>query len=722
MPDPHIRDPAPGLAGTLFGAPAPAAAPLDALADALRDGTGELSAHVSALYVLPAGGTVLELLMINGLPPEFVSGWEHISLPTPLPVADAAREGRLIWVGDEQEMARRYPRVAVALPYDFRLAATPLTADGVTHGSMFVAWPARHPRLLAERERERLEALAGELAGLLARTRPPVRAGEPLVVLPETGPPGSEVALLELLERLPDGKCALDLRGRVVYATPCAAKLLDVPAEQLLGRRPWRVLPWLRDPAYEDRYRAALVSREPTSFVAFRPPDQWLAFQLYPGPTGLTVRITAAEAAQGDLPGPAPAPPPAEPAAGMPTRAGALYHILHLATALTEAVGVQDVVRLVADQIAPAFGGQAVALLVAEGGRLRNIGHRGYPPGVVERIDGTPLTRQTPGVQALTSGVPAFFESREELERVYPVRPEVQDTMAAWAYLPLVASGRLVGTCVLAFARPHRFTVDERAVLTSVGGLIAQALDRARVYDAKLELAHGLQESLLPHALPLLPGLETAARYLPGTEGMDIGGDFYDVIRVDRHHAGAVIGDVQGHNVRAAALMGQIRTSVHAFAKAGAPPDMVLARTNQLMAYLDTGLLASCAYLRLDLNRRRAALAVAGHPRPLVRDPRGQVRLLDAPGGLLLGVVADTGYPVTRLPLPAGTTVALYTDGLVEGPGVDLDESVAALADQLARHGAGPLETVADALVAHAERAKHRTDDTALLLLRSVPR
>lgn len=708
-----------GRSATRDAVPESSGSALDTVAAALGRTMHALGSHVGAFYLLPPGAEVLELAAMVGLPAELIAPWEHVGLATPLPVPDAIRRDRLVWVCGEEEMVQRYPRLAVALPYDYCMAALPVADQDTVHGAFFLCWPPTHPDRLDADERAGLAELAAE-AGRLLRgaglaAHPPCSGGECVMVVPDGGRPGSPEAQQAMLARLPDGVVGMDLRGRVVYVTEGACELLRAPAARLMGERPWSILPWLRDPVYEDRYRAALVTRQPTSFVAMRPPDRWLSFQLHPDATGLTASITPARVAPADLPAAVPT------AHAVPMRAGALYHILHLASALTEAVGVQDVVRLVAEQIAPAFGGQAVALLVTEGGRLRNIAHRGYPPGVVERFASTPLTAPTPGVQALTSGVPAFFASREELERVYPLRVELQDSMSAWAYLPMVASGRLVGTCVLAFAQPHEFAVEERWVLTSVGGLIAQALDRARVYDAKSELAHGLQESLLPHALPLLPGLEATARYLPGTEGMDIGGDFYDVIRLERHTAGAVIGDVQGHNVTAAALMGQIRTAVHAYARAGTDPGAVLTRTNRLMADLDTSLLASCTYLRLDLARRRAALAIAGHPRPLLRDREGRVLALESRGGMLLGIDPRASYPVTRLPLPVGTTVALYTDGLVEDPGTDLDEGVGRLCAQLARHGGEPLEILADILTAHAEQAEHRTDDTALLLLRSMP-
>lgn len=130
-------------------------------------------------------------------------------------------------------------------------------------------------------------------------------------------------------------------------------------------------------------------------------------------------------------------------------------------------------------------------------------------------------------------------------------------------------------------------------MLTSLAGLIAQSLDRARLYDAKHTLAHSLQAGLLPQTLPRILGLEVAARYLPAGHGIDVGSDFYDLIRCAPAVAAAAIGDVQGRSTAAAALMGQVRTAVHAHASAGAPPGELLARTNRLLTDLDTPYLSS---------------------------------------------------------------------------------------------------------------------------------
>lgn len=279
--------------------------------------------------------------------------------------------------------------------------------------------------------------------------------------------------------------------------------------------------------------------------------------------------------------------------------------------------------------------------------------------------------------------------------------------MAAWAFLPLIASGRPVGSLVLAYDRPHPFTPEERAVLTATAGLIAQALDRARLYDANQALSHSLQASLLPHALPRVPGLDVATRYLPTAHGMDVGGDFYDLIHLDTDLVAATIGDVQGHNVNAAALMGQVRTAVHA--TAGASPGQVLARTNRLLTDLDPGLFTSCLYVQLDLARHRVCLATAGHPPPLLRHPDLHTEILPLIPGLLLGIDPDAEYPETNIPLPPGAVLALYTDGLVETPGIDIDDATADLADQLAQARDQTLDALADTLIHHAQRSAPAT-------------
>ncbi|MGW3065401.1 SpoIIE family protein phosphatase [Streptomyces sp. NPDC001130] len=701
--------------------PAPAAdkasAALPVLSLALVSMMQDVHAHSGAVYLLRPEERVLEMTVHAGMPRAFAAPWERVGLSAPIPVADAARERRLVWVGGEEEMAHRYPRIAVVLPYPFALAALPVATERQVYGAVFVTWPGAHPPELSDRERDGLWAACDRLALRLERA---AREGRPLaldasevVATPVAGVSDTlgSVEAARMVSRLPYGLVSLDLHGRIAFVNAAGAELLGRPVGDLLGTLPWVSVPWLNDPMYEDRYRGALLSQQVTSFVALRPPGEWLSFRLYPSTTGLSMRISRARAV-------------AEIARGAPqtdvspSRLVTISQVLGLAAALTEAAGVQDVVQLIWDEVAAAVGSQAMVVLGTQGGRLHVLGHHGYDPHVVERFHGLPLSERTPGTHVLNSGVPAFFDSQEELERLYPGRHASPDGFAAWAYLPLIASGRPVGTCVLAYAEPHVFPADERAVLTSLGGLIAQALERAQLYDAKHRLAHGLQQALLPRSLAPPPGIEAAARYLPATHGMDIGGDFYDLVP-SLPLTAAVIGDVQGHNVTAAGLMGQIRTGVRAYTTVGQAPHEVMSSTNRLLIDLGTELFASCLYLRLDPARGRAVMARAGHPPPLLRRPDGRVRVLDLAGGPLLGIDAAAVYPTTEVSLTPGSVLVLYTDGLVEAPGIDIEDSLVGLGGLLSEIGDQPLDELADELVRNSAAARDRMDDVAVLLLRA---
>jgi serine phosphatase RsbU (regulator of sigma subunit) len=181
-----------------------------------------------------------------------------------------------------------------------------------------------------------------------------------------------------------------------------------------------------------------------------------------------------------------------------------------------------------------------------------------------------------------------------------------------------------------------------------------------------------------------------------------------------------VIGDVQGHSVRAAALMGQIRTAVHSHARTGAPPEDVLARTNRMLVELKSDLFCSCLYAHVDVPGSRVLLASAGHPPPVLRHSAGHTEVLDLPPGLLLGVEEEARFQTVEVPLRPGAVLTLYTDGLVERPGTDLGVSIDLLADRIARADDEPLDVLADTIVEDAERtaASRCSDDMALLLVR----
>ncbi|MFC8762140.1 SpoIIE family protein phosphatase [Streptomyces sp. NPDC057193] len=683
--------------------------------------TGAVAAGV---YLLSPDEPVLALTTVCGLPAKTLAPWWRVAVSAAGPLSEAVREDRLVWVGRQEDMARLYPNAAAGLPYQFALAFAPLNGTR-RWGALALVWSESHPPSLTRRERGHVLSSANRITRVLDGA-PAVWSvpEEPRAVpLRRSGPDPTQTGLAadDLLQRLPVGALGFDLQGRITYLNDAAARMLGRSADSLLGTLPWQAVPWLDAPVHEDHYRAAVFGRESVAYTAPGPSDRWFDIRLYPGDSGISAFISPSlRERTPDAPPPRVTPAPYTPPRGAGT--GRIHQLMHLAAALSQTVTVADVIDAVADQILPAFGAQGMVVSAADAGRLRIIGHRGYDPRTIARLDGLPLnTDITPVGRVLDSGVPAFYAAPAEMTVAHPQAPALSGKQA-WAFLPLLVSDRRVGCCILSYDRPRRFGAGDRAVLVSLAGLIAQAMDRALLYDAKHDLAHGLQQALLPVALPPVPGLDVTARYLPATHGIDIGGDFYDLIRLGDASAAAVIGDVQGHNIKAAALMGQVRTAVHA--TAGAAPGDVLARTNRVLTDLETELFVSCVYLHIDLAERRLHLASAGHPPPLLHrtGPAPHTVALEVEPGPLLGIQPCTAadYPVTTTDLPPGSLLALYTDGLVETPDTDLTHSIAALTRRLTRDAGRPLDELAEHLLHHHAALRHtRTDDTALLLLRS---
>ncbi|GGL02120.1 SpoIIE family protein phosphatase [Streptomyces flaveus] len=283
------------------------------------------------------------------------------------------------------------------------------------------------------------------------------------------------------------------------------------------------------------------------------------------------------------------------------------------------------------------------------------------------------------------------------------------------AVLPLPAKGRVAGVCLVGWDRPHEFVPEERSLLTATAALVGQALRRAHAYDAEQELATMLQRSLLPRRLPELPGGTAVARYLPARRGLQVGGDWYDVIALSEERVALVIGDVQGHSAGAATIMGQMRTAVRAYAVEGHPPDVVVSHANRLLVGMETDLFATCCYAELDMEEGNILFVRAGHLSPLVRHPDGSTEEVQVEGGPPLGILAEAEFPMTAAALAPGAVLALVTDGLVEASDLPLDEGMLRTRTALAAADPADPGRMADELLGDMGR---REDDVALLLLR----
>ncbi|WP_329459986.1 SpoIIE family protein phosphatase [Streptomyces sp. NBC_01497] len=685
--------------------------------DRLLDRTvKEADAHIGGLFLLVASRQVLQMTTGVGAPRRMALPWFRQALAAPAPMPEAVRSQSPVWVSGQQELADRFPRAALAFPYSVASYSVPLMGAGVCWGAVLLMWPGSRPEGLSTGRRAQIGEAADRMAEVLrdadACGRPVRPRDEPFVREPSPVRQRHAEPTADLVERLTEGLIALDLHGRIIFLTDRAARLLGQDRAELLDAEPWDVLPWLDDPAYENAFVSALFSRRPTGFAAHRPDGAWLSFTFYGDDTGVSVRVKPLHA-------PGSGQEPAEDTGPtVPARAGAFFHLLHLASALTEAAGVSEVAESLMEQMRPVLGAEGLAVVVADEGRIRVVASRGFP-SETENFNALPMASRTEGTRSMETGVPRFHSTNAELVRSFPQYRHYRE-MGAFAFLPLTVSDGTFGCLVLGYDRPRNFTHEERAELTSLAGMIAQALERARLYDANAQVARGLQDGLLPRHLPQVPGLEVAARYLPATHALEVGGDFYDLIDFGSHSAAAVIGDVQGHSVQAAALMGQIRTAVHSYAKTGAPPEEILARTNRLLLELDSPLFCSCLYAHLDVSAHRVLLASAGHPPPILCHGDHRTEVLDLPPGLLLGVEEEARFQAVEVALPPGALLAFYTDGLVERPGIDIGTSIDLLAEQLAGVGDESLETLADTIVTRARESvvPQSSDDIALLLLR----
>ncbi|MFK0154759.1 SpoIIE family protein phosphatase [Streptomyces sp. NPDC090493] len=298
--------------------------------------------------------------------------------------------------------------------------------------------------------------------------------------------------------------------------------------------------------------------------------------------------------------------------------------------------------------------------------------------------------------------------------------------------VPVRARGAVLGTVLFVRGTEARkpFTTDDLEVTEDLVARAAICLDNARRFTRERGIALELQRRLLPPGPTEHPAVETATRYLPAGGDTEVGGDWFDVIPLPGARVGLVVGDVVGHGVHAAASMGRLRSAVRTLADIDLPPDELLTRLDDIVTQSANGadteaggadavpgeLGASCLYAVYDPVSRSCALARAGHPSPVLVNPDGSTRILDVPVGPPLGL-GSLPFEMAELTVPEGSVLALYTDGLVETRGQDLDERLDTLRHVLGEP-APSLEALCDAVLAALD-TETRRDDVALLIART---
>ncbi|MFG2194161.1 SpoIIE family protein phosphatase [Streptomyces sp. NPDC048639] len=396
--------------------------------------------------------------------------------------------------------------------------------------------------------------------------------------------------------------------------------------------------------------------------------------------------------------------------------------VVHATTSvLSQALTIEDVVdALTSDELLDSIGAVSIALYLVENDRLRIVGSCGMAPELIENTSVTRLDTPLPPNHVVCTQTPLFID-REETERRFPMLVpycKSKDCTAA-AVLPLIAQAQTIGAIAIVYEGRSEFSPEERNLLLALGGTTAQSFQRAVLYDEEHAMAVGLQQAMLPANIPEVTGASIAVRYRPARNGHQIGGDWYDVVPLPTGRVGLVVGDVQGHDIHASAVMGQLRIALRAYAAEGHPPSTVMARASAFLHDLDTDRFATCIYADFDPVTGRTQFVRAGHHGPLVRHADGRCARPYVHGGLPLGLPqysSNTPYPPTSLQLGPDETLLLCTDGLVEFHGMDIDEGVHQI-ESILCGGPDDKDELAEHIVATIESRQGQEDDVALLLV-----
>ncbi len=283
---------------------------------------------------------------------------------------------------------------------------------------------------------------------------------------------------------------------------------------------------------------------------------------------------------------------------------------------------------------------------------------------------------------------------------------------------PLVIKGQLAGVVEVAMRAPRPFTLEDESLLILMADRAGLAIEHARAYEREVSNVEMLQRSLLPQKMPDIEGIQIGARYKPG--GADVGGDWYDAIPLECGRVGVAMGDVVGHGIGAASLMGQLRHATRAYALEGHSPAGVLDRLDRLVRSLDGGQMATLLYLVVEPDHGTIHYASAGHVPPLAIGPGGEADYLESAPNPPLGVFESESHRELTAELEPGSTIVLYTDGLVEERGVSIDQGLDALKLAAAQDLCHPDE-LCDRLVDAMLAIHPANDDIAVLALRTLP-
>ncbi|GAB7191704.1 hypothetical protein NUM3379_24120 [Kineococcus sp. NUM-3379] len=403
--------------------------------------------------------------------------------------------------------------------------------------------------------------------------------------------------------------------------------------------------------------------------------------------------------------------------------------VLTLSEALATAITVEDVARTVTDVVAAQLGAAGGGLTLADPARTRLdfVSMEAMPPGTDAAWARIDWQEDAPLALSVRTRRAIFHRDHDALTAGYPAitgHAAVPAT-GATVYLPLIAADEVIGAVFLYWDQVQDLSTAQRDVLEALGRYTAQAVQRASLFAQRRTAAQVLQQSLLTH-LPEPDHLELRARYVPAAVGEHVGGDWYDAVVLPDGSTVLVIGDVTGHDIVAAARMGQLRGLLRAYAfDRMEPPAEVVARLDRALVGLRQDGLATLVLARIEQSGedrqqgvRRLRWTNAGHPPPILLHADGTTELLESDPELLVGLVPDAPRSDHRYVLPPDSTLLMYTDGLIEHRGRSISDGIADLRRVLSACFGRTLQELLDHLVAELV-GRSPDDDCAVLAVRA---
>ena len=537
-----------------------------------------------------------------------------------------------------------------------------------------------------------------------------------------------DARVARVLETMSAAFISLDRGWCFDYVNAEAERLLGRSRDELRGENVWELYPAAVGSSFEEQYRGAVATGEPRIFEAYYPAplDGWYEVRAHPGPDGLSVyfvEVTERRAAQ-------------ERARRSAER---LALIVAASTQLSTVLGgggdEEVALERVAEALVPVLGDWVVVTLAdREGGRMRDLATWHRDPALREeaaryaRLRLRSVQPDAPIWRTLGTGEPMVVDDVPAAVGDLLPDGEVRESFARLAprsavALALTARGRTLGALsIYRSADRPGFDAEDVTTVREVASRVALAVDNARLHAQQRRLAEGLQRSLLTDP-PTTGSAEIVVRYDPAVEAAEVGGDWYDAFVQPDGATMLVIGDVVGHDTEAAAAMGQLRGLLRGIAyRDGVGPADVLRELDRSMRGLGVTAMATAAIVRLEDGlpdgAMRLRVANAGHPPPLVLHHDGRLEQLSAGRPeLMLGVDPGVRRTEHRIEVCPGSTVLLFTDGLVEGRDLPLDEGIDRLLAAVAELADQPLAALCDGVIQRVRPPQHQ-DDVALVAVR----